>query len=258
MVLYFLSALPTSKRMKLFFCKWRNRGQLTVPRWLRLGLVLAVRWRITMAKESEGTPTAQAATRPAETAASNPEDLDTNGRLPGWRGLLRQALDKTRQEQPATNRRELGRDRTRTLFILVAAVITVLLFFLGVFSSPNRNKGRAIGRPGVPDLGKRITPGQQAASADGSVTPLLNAQNGNSENQDRDSVTAEEVGRTAHPSRPRTSSTTAPKNPGPYALGRIDFSDPVAKETRAASERLLHGMRLRQSSIRFQSAPNCR
>jgi hypothetical protein len=156
---------------------------------------------------------------------------------PGWREIFRQAFDKARREHQVTNRRELGRDRSRSLFLLAGAAIAVLLVFLGVFSSPNTaRKSADARRVGAPDLGRRLTPGQQATDQAGSVTPLLNAQTGQPEAPGSQSVTPEDVGRTARPTQPsigaHPKSSTAPvtKNVGPYALGKIDFSDPAAHQ----------------------------
>jgi hypothetical protein len=178
-------------------------------------------------KKATGAPEAGPAEEPLidETKASS---------RPGWREIFRQAFDKARREHQVTNRRELGRDRSRSLFLLAGAAIAVLLVFLGVFSSSNTaRKSTDSRRAGAPDLGRRETPGQQATDQTGSVTPLLNAQTGQPEAPGSQGVTPEDVGRTARPTQPSTGAhpktSTAPvtKNVGPYALGKIDFSDPA-------------------------------
>src|SRR6266566_8279829 len=129
---------------------------------------------------------------------------------------------KPRREHQVTNRRELGRDRSRSLFLLAGAAIAVLLVFLGVFSSSNTaRKSTDARRVGAPDLGRRETPGQQATGQSGSVTPLLNAQTGQPEAPGSQGVTPEDVGRTARPTQPsigvhpRSSTTPVPQNVGP-------------------------------------------
>lgn len=156
---------------------------------------------------------------------------------PGWREIFRQAFDKARREHQVTNRRELGRDRSRSLFLLAGAAIAVLLVFLGVFSSSNTaRKSTDARRVGAPDLGRRVTPGQQPTDQTGSVTPLLNAQTGQPEAPGSQGVTPEDVGRTARPAQPSIGTqprlATAPvaRNAGPYALGKIDFSDPATHQ----------------------------
>src|SRR6266849_7010183 len=157
---------------------------------------------------------------------------------PGWRDIFRQAIDKARREQQPTNRRELGRDRSRSLFLLAGAAIAVLLLFLGVFSSSNTTRKSTVGRrPGTPDLGRKVTPGQQATGQTGSVTPLLNAEAEQPQAPGNQGVTAEEVGRTARPTQPLlavqpkpATTPSVPRNAGPYALGKIDFSDVAPNE----------------------------
>jgi hypothetical protein len=110
-----------------------------------------------------------------------------------------------------------------------------------VFSSSNTaRKSTVARRAGAPDLGRRVTPGQQATDQTGSVTPLLNAQTGQPEAPGSQGVTPEDVGRTARPTQPsigaHPKSSTAPvtKNVGPYALGKINFSDTGGSQTAPA------------------------
>ncbi len=144
------------------------------------------------------------------------------------REIFRQAFDKARREQqPVASRRELGRDRSRSLFLLLGAAVAILLLFLGVFSSPNKEKkSDETRRAGAPNLGRKVTPGQEEAQS-GSVTPLLNADTASNVTPLSQDVTPEDVSKTARPSQP--SERTKPKgtNPEQYALGRIDFSDPA-------------------------------
>ena len=192
-----------------------------------------------MAEENEkkaiGAPDAGPAEEPLidETKASS---------RPGWREIFRQAFDKARREHQVTNRRELGRDRSRSLFLLAGAAIAVLLVFLGVFSSSNTaRKSTDARRAGTPDLGRRVTPGQQATGQTGSVTPLLNAQTGQPEAPGSQGVTPEDVGRTARPTQPglgvqpKSSIPPVARNAGPYALGKIDFSDPATSQQALAA-----------------------
>jgi hypothetical protein len=167
-------------------------------------------------------------THPANLDEAQAEETEISPR-PGWREVFRQAFDKARREQQPTSRRELGRDRSRSLFLLAGAAIAVLLLFLGVFSSSNTKKTTGARPMGTPDLGRRVTPGQQRTGQPGSVTPLLNAQASQADMAPEQDVTPEEIGRTARPTQPVLPSSPAPViNPGtaePYALGRINFSD---------------------------------
>ncbi len=189
-----------------------------------------------MAEENEKLTGAAVEAGSPEGPGNHPQD---GAARPRWREIFRQAFEKARREQqPATSKRELGRDRSRSLFLLVGAAIAVLLLFLGVFSSPNTTKKlTGTRRPGTADLGRRVTPGQQTAEQEGSVTPLLNADAKHAEASGSQGVTPEDVGRTARPIQPSAGTQPAPgtkpvlRNSGPYALGRIDFSDPALTQT---------------------------
>ena len=187
-----------------------------------------------MAVESEKTAIGE----PEAGSAEGPsvDEIKISAR-PGWREIFRQAFDKARREHQVITRRELGRDRSRSLFLLAGASIAVLLVFLALFSSSNTaRRSTDARRVGTPDLGRRETPGQQTTGQPGSVTPLLNAQTGQPEPTGSEGVTPEDIGRTARPiqaavgmqSRPAT--TPATKNAGPYTLERIDFSDPATRQ----------------------------
>jgi hypothetical protein len=201
-------------------------------------------------------------------AAEETPVAETASPRPGWRAILHQLFEKARREQPVANHRELGRDRSRSLFLLVGAIIAVLLLFLGVFSTPNGNKKPSDQRrTGAPDLGRRVTPGEQNSAQTGSVAPLLSAENTKPDLQSPENVTPEEVSRTARPSPAAAAAApnAAPKptrtNPGPYALGRIDFSDPASAKappiTASAARATQEGEDLRKPSLVFvRSAQN--
>jgi hypothetical protein len=156
-----------------------------------------------------------------------------NAARPQWLQVFRQAFEKARREQgEIPSRRELGRDRTRTLFLLVGAAIAVLVLFLVVFSSPESAHKQLMARaPGTPDLGRKVTPGQQASGHAGSVTPLLNAAPQTAAAQEGQAITPEIVGQTARPGQPLfgappatpSANNAALKNSERYALGGINF-----------------------------------
>ncbi|MCI0623361.1 MAG: TrbI/VirB10 family protein, partial [Acidobacteria bacterium] len=154
-------------------------------------------------------------------------DKSRGGRV-RLREIFRHAFDKARREQqPVASRQELGRDRSRSLFLLLGAAVAILLLFLGVFSSPNKGKKpEETRRVGAPNLGRKVTPGQEAAQS-GSVTPLLNADTASNVAPLSQDVTAEDVSRTARPLQPSAGPKPKAKDPEQYALGRIDFSDPA-------------------------------
>ncbi|HEV3510827.1 MAG TPA: hypothetical protein VGS05_03925 [Candidatus Sulfotelmatobacter sp.] len=149
---------------------------------------------------------------------------------PGMREILRQAFDKARCKQRVVSKSDKGRDRSRSLFLLAGGAIAVMLLFLVVFSSPNATRKAASMRRTTPDLGRRVTPGQQASGQTGSVTPLLNAQTEQSASLGAQDVTPEDVNQTARPmqplSIPNPPASSPEGNEGQYALGRINFSSP--------------------------------
>ena len=183
----------------------------------------------------------------SELRSSNPDETGTGDPVgdtavnpggqtgrPGWREIVRQAFNQARQDQkPVASLRELGKDKSKSLFLLIGAAVAMLLIFLGVFSSPQKAKKLDTGgRPGAPDLGRRVTPGQENAQP-GSVTPMLNAQVNGGPATNNSDVTPEDVGRTARPTQaqgltgmPAARPQVQPmKNPQEYALKGVDFSD---------------------------------
>lgn len=178
---------------------------------------------------------------------------------------FKKASQGSRPSSPAT-RKELGKDKSKTLFVLVAAAIGVLLFFLAIFSSPQKPKQQQVWQHrGQPDLGRRVTTGQAQQQA-GSVTPLLNAQVQNQAALTNGEVTPEDIRRTSqatYGSQPAAPDATAnnllpPKQSGPasaqgaatpasgttgnysgnqqYALGKIHFPDTALQKEYAQAE----------------------
>jgi len=195
-----------------------------------------------MAEEIESKIPGMAEAAPAEEPRIDETEAPTR---PGWREIFRQAFERARRDERVTNRRELGRDRSRSLFLLAGAAIGVILLFLGVFSSSNVGRRSADARPPVtPDLGRRVTPGQSATRPAGSVTPLLNAQAAPAEAQNSQDVTSEDVDRTARPtqpfveSQPRPSTVPVAGNAGRYALAKIDFSHSPTRQQASGSATL--------------------
>ena len=171
-------------------------------------------------------------------SAADPEEITSSG---GFKNL-RLLLDKVRQNQkPAVSRRELSRDKSKSLFLLVGVSVALLLVFFGLFSSPS---GRTVlpGKSrGAPNLGRKVTPGQGQNEPAKAVTPILSADLRQSPTGASSEVTPEEVGRTSphyegsdqYPIATGAVSAkpTAgkPATPDKYALRQIDFSGPAAQ-----------------------------
>src|SRR5258707_10107164 len=69
----------------------------------------------------------------SEATDTKPEEPQTPGAFQTFRNLLDKAR---RSQQPVTSRRELSRDKSKSLFLLVAVSIALLLVFFGLFSNP--------------------------------------------------------------------------------------------------------------------------
>lgn len=183
-------------------------------------------------EEAAGTPSAG-----EETLESG--ETETAGQ-PGWREVFRQAFEKARKaQQPVRSQRELGKDKSKSLLVLAGAAVMVVLLFLGVFSAPNKPKRPDARRTGTPDLGRRVTPGQENVEAGRSATPLLDADVRANQPSSNGEVTAADIDRTARLHRPASPGATAVVTVAPvpptqkrnsYALNRVDFSDPVLQK----------------------------
>jgi len=77
------------------------------------------------------------ATGVSETLNEEPEREETG--KGNWREAFRTAFERARRQQkPAAGRQELGRDKSKSLFLLVGAGVALLLLFFGIFSSPKK------------------------------------------------------------------------------------------------------------------------
>jgi len=148
-----------------------------------------------------------------------------------WREAFRTAFDRARQQQkPANSRQELGRDKSKSLFLLVGVGVAVLLLFFGVFSRP---KGR-ISLPGEnvrgqASLGRKVTPGQENSDPTKAVTPMLDADVRSTDPALAGQVTPEDIGRTSRSGMAPKPAATSTKSSSPqdYVLSKVDFSDPM-------------------------------
>ena len=167
-------------------------------------------------------------------------------------------------------RREMGKDRTKSLVLLAGAAVGMVLMFLGVFSSPESPRKVALRRM-TPDLERRVTPGQPTPGTQrGSVTPLMNATGtGSGAEAGGNQLTAADIDRTGRIEPGRGN----PKVPAgsSHSLGRIDFSDlalqrqyalhgyvpappPPAAETPKAAAPVSEGDDLKKPSLVFVRA----
>ena len=188
-------------------------------------------------REITGSVEDQSQPTPAEAGDEEP------GRPSAFQNL-RALLDRARRNQsPTASRRELSRDKSKSLFVLVGVSIALILIFFGVFSSP-KTRFPLPGETarGAPSLGRKVTPGQEQNDPAKTVTPILNADVRLGESGSGSQVTPDEVGGTSprYNGASRVPSTKVvdiekpspgkARNSGGSTLKDVDFSDPTAAQ----------------------------
>ena len=172
------------------------------------------------------------------TAPANPEaEIANEESAPeetgkgNWREAFRAAFDRARRQQkPAESRQELGRDKSKSLFLLVGVCVALLLLFFGVFSHPKKKIALPGENPrGEASLGRKVTPGQENSDPTKAATPMLSADVRSTDPALAGQLTPEDIDRTSRTGmarRPTAATATATKPPQDYALSKVDFSDP--------------------------------
>jgi hypothetical protein len=92
---------------------------------------------------------------------------------PGLGERIRKLFQNIEQRGPKP-RKELAKDRTHSLALLIGGTVGAVLLFIGVFSTPTRPPGEPSSRRPTPNLGNRTSASSPPISQS-SVTPLLNA-----------------------------------------------------------------------------------
>src|SRR5271157_4124428 len=136
-------------------------------------------------------------TAEAEIAHEEPAPEETG--KGNWREAFRAAFDRARRQQkPAESRQELGRDKSKSLLLLIGVCVALLLLFLGFFSHPKQKMSLPGENPrGEASLGRKVTPGQENSDPNTSVTPKLSADVRTSDPAMEGQLTAEDIGRTS-------------------------------------------------------------
>lgn len=168
----------------------------------------------------------------AEPEAGVEEIVTAEDRKGTWREALVAALQKAcRQQQPLESRRELGRDKSKSLFLLTGACVGLMLLFFGVFSHPKRRIPLPGEHPrGLASLGRRVTPGQERTDPSKAVTPMLSADVQPTDPVLDGQLTPEDIGRTSRSEmtpKPGAATNKASLQQD-YALSKVDFSDPTS------------------------------
>ena len=125
---------------------------------------------------------------------------------PGLRERVRKLPATAQQHGPAT-KRELAKDRTWSMALLIGGTVGAVLLFVGVFSTPTtapvqEARGHAAPNMGRPAVSSETTPHQA------SVTPLLNA-DVRSDESNSDQLSPADIGGTSQ----RASGSDETKNP---------------------------------------------
>jgi len=173
-----------------------------------------------------------------KTAPANPEaEIANEESTPeergkgNWREAFLSAFQTARRQQkPGESRQELGRDKSKSLFLLAGVGVALLLLFLGIFSRPKQKISLPGENPrGEASLGRKVTPGQENSDPNTSVTPKLSADVRSADPALAGQLTPEDIGRTSRTGmvpRPTIATAAATKPPQDYALSKVDFSDP--------------------------------
>src|ERR1039457_2633462 len=166
-----------------------------------------------------------------ETEIANEESVPEETGKGNWREAFLSAFQTARRQQkPAESRQELGRDKSKSLFLLVGVCVALLLLFLGIFSRPKQKISLPGENPrGEASLGRKVTPGQENSDPNTSVTPKLSADVRSSDPAVAGQLTPEDIDRTSRTGmapRPTAGSPTVSKPAQDYALSTVDFSDP--------------------------------
>src|SRR6516225_11001561 len=148
-----------------------------------------------------------------------------------WREAFVAAFQVARKRQkPTESRRELGRDKSKSLFLLVGVCVALLLLFFGVFSHPKKKIALPGENPrGEASLGRKVTPGQENLDPTKAATPMLSADVRSSDPALAGQLTPEDIGRTSRSGmapKPAAATQATTKPAQDYALSKVDFSDP--------------------------------
>src|SRR5271157_115737 len=225
------SVLHTSGRWKRCSCKWQSPARSTNRPWRPSVLESAHygRQRTMLTEETNKELKTSSANPEAELA--NEESAPEERGKGNWREAFLSAFQTARRQQkPGESRQELGRDKSKSLFLLAGVCVALLLLFLGIFSRPKQK----ISLPGEnargeASLGRRVTPRQENSEPTTSVTTKLSADVRTSDPAMEGQLTAEDIGRTSRTGmapRPTVPTAAATKPPQDYALSKVDFSDP--------------------------------
>ena len=163
------------------------------------------------------------------TAPANPEaEIANEESAPeetgkgNWREAFRAAFDRARRQQkPAESRQELGRDKSKSLFLLVGVCVALLLLFFGVFSHPKKKIALPGENPrGEASLGRKVTPGQENSDPTKAATPMLSADVRSTDPALAGQLTPEDIDRTSRTGMARRPTAANQPQPSPRRITR--------------------------------------
>ena len=187
-------------------------------------------------------PTDETKKEPNQEPANSEQEMASEELMPektdrgNWREAFVAAFQVARRQQkPTASRQELGRDKTKSLFLLVGVCIALLLLFFGVFSHPPKKASLPGENPhGQASLGRRVSPGQENNDPTKAVTPMLSADVRSTDLPLDGQLTPEDIGKTSRTATATKSSGASESKPAPpqdYALSKVDFSDPAVGQS---------------------------
>jgi hypothetical protein len=112
-----------------------------------------------------------------DTNVTSDVDIETEKVLPSPEPSLVERIRKLFQNTERSGskpRKELAKDRTHSLALLIGGTVGAVLLFIGVFSTPTRPPADQSSRRPTPNLGGRTSASSPPVSRS-SITPLLNA-----------------------------------------------------------------------------------
>ena len=167
-------------------------------------------------EKAAATPERPAAEEEFESAQGKPRN--------GFFRLTKAVADvwnNARGQKPVVNRRDLGVDKGKTLLMLSALAVALILVFFGLFSHSPKKPGDANSNRGQASLGRKVTPGTEHNDAAKSVVPLLDAKVQGPGNANTGEITSEDINRTSR-DIPRYNPQPAPVSPPLKGTGGSD------------------------------------
>ncbi|HTV56271.1 MAG TPA: TrbI/VirB10 family protein [Terriglobia bacterium] len=177
------------------------------------------------AAESIGEVELNAATQPQEA-----EEETKPGLMEIFRKNFQSAWQGRRPAQKKPSRKELKKDKSKSLLALGAFVAAMLLMFVFVFSAPEKRKPLNQAATATPDLGQRVTPGEKAQA--GRVTPLLDVTPATNDQGNNSTATPQDVAQTARPVAKISAGNdvSAPRGGANRTLADVSFSERALDE----------------------------